>query len=159
MDQIRRASRMLPSNITSSLSGLLGQDSTRLPIRDDEKRFFARHGNGRGARYNGSSPSRGAGPGGGGGGADNGGGVGPAGSRFGFFRRPLRLRGNSSISVPLGILILFPCLVVALILMLFLQHPSSPGMRFMGMSPSGKIRWVKKFPEPRFPRHDRSWRC
>lgn len=53
------------------------------------------------------------------------------GSRLAFFKRPLRLKGNSSISVPLGVVILFPCIVVALILVLFVRHPSSPGHRIL----------------------------
>lgn len=51
-------------------------------------------------------------------------------SRWAFFKRPLRLRGNSTISVPLGIVIFFPMLVLILIFILFLSHPSSPA-RFL----------------------------
>lgn len=47
--------------------------------------------------------------------------------RFAFFRRRIRLKGNSSISIPLGFVLLFPCLVIILILLLFVRHPSSPG--------------------------------
>ena len=56
---------------------------------------------------------------------------GKIGSRLAFFKRPLRLKGNSSISVPLGVVILFPCIVVALILVLFVRHSSSPGRILM----------------------------
>ena len=52
-------------------------------------------------------------------------------SRLAFFKRPLRLKGNSSISVPLGVVILFPIIVVALILVLFVRHPHSPGRRIL----------------------------
>ena len=52
-------------------------------------------------------------------------------SRLAFFRRPLRLKGNSSISVPLGVVLLFPCIVVILMLVLFVRHPSSPGRILM----------------------------
>ncbi|OJJ50957.1 hypothetical protein ASPZODRAFT_57198 [Penicilliopsis zonata CBS 506.65] len=48
-------------------------------------------------------------------------------SRFAFFRRRIRLKGNSSISIPLGFVLLFPCLVIILILLLFIRHPSSSG--------------------------------
>ncbi|KAE8451502.1 hypothetical protein EG329_003575 [Mollisiaceae sp. DMI_Dod_QoI] len=48
-----------------------------------------------------------------------------ASSRLAFFRRPLRLKGNSSISIPLGVVLLFPCIVVVLILVLFVRHPKS----------------------------------
>lgn len=47
-------------------------------------------------------------------------------SRLAFFRRPLRLRGNSSISVPLGVVLLFPCIIVIVILVLLVRHPDSP---------------------------------
>ena len=46
-------------------------------------------------------------------------------SRLAFFRRPLRLKGNSSISIPLGVVLLFPCIVVVFILVLFVRHPKS----------------------------------
>lgn len=52
-------------------------------------------------------------------------------SRLAFFRRPLRLRGNSTVSVPLGVVLIFPLLVVVLILVLFVRHPSSPGRILM----------------------------
>ncbi|KAL5366702.1 glycolipid 2-alpha-mannosyltransferase-domain-containing protein [Aspergillus floccosus] len=48
-------------------------------------------------------------------------------SRFAFFRRRIRLKGNSSISIPLGFVLLFPCIVIVLVLLLFVRHPSSPG--------------------------------
>ncbi|KAG9236560.1 glycolipid 2-alpha-mannosyltransferase-domain-containing protein [Amylocarpus encephaloides] len=46
-------------------------------------------------------------------------------SRLAFSRRPLRLRANSRISIPLGVVLLFPCIVVVLILVLFVRHPKS----------------------------------
>lgn len=52
-------------------------------------------------------------------------------SRLAFFRRPLRLKGNSTISIPLGVVILFPLIVVILILILFVRHPNSPGRILM----------------------------
>jgi mannosyltransferase len=56
-------------------------------------------------------------------------------SRFAYLRRPLRLKGNSAISVPLGVVLLFPCLVVILILLLFVKHPSSSGSILMPSAP------------------------
>ena len=55
-----------------------------------------------------------------------------------FFRRRVRLKGNSSISVPVGFVLLFPCIVVLLILIIVVQHPSSPGRILMpaGSPPS-----------------------
>lgn len=52
-------------------------------------------------------------------------------SRFAYLRRPLRLRGNSAISVPLGVVLLFPVIVIILILVLFVRHPSSTGRILM----------------------------
>lgn len=52
-------------------------------------------------------------------------------SRLAFFRRPLRLRANSTISIPMGMVILFPLIVVILILILFVRHPNSPGRILM----------------------------
>ncbi|KAI0013854.1 glycosyltransferase family 15 protein [Xylariaceae sp. FL0662B] len=65
-------------------------------------------------------------------------------SRLAFFRRPLRLKGNSSISVPLGVVVLFPCIVVILILVLFVRHPSSPGRILM---PAGAPPAIRKISE------------
>lgn len=47
--------------------------------------------------------------------------------RLDFFRRRIRLKGNSNVSVPLAVLLLFPILVIVLILVLVVLHPSSPG--------------------------------
>ena len=55
--------------------------------------------------------------------------------RLAFFRRRIRLKGDSSISVPLGLVLLFPCLVVILIFVLFVRSPNSQGM----MMPNGGI--------------------
>lgn len=63
-------------------------------------------------------------------------------SRLAFFRRPLRLRGNSSLSVPLGIVILFPILVVILILVLFVRHPQSPGSMLVPAGAPPAIRYA-----------------
>ena len=63
-------------------------------------------------------------------------------SRLAYLRRPLRLRGNSAISVPLGVVILFPCIVVILILTLFVRHPSSSGRILMPAGAPPAIRCV-----------------
>ncbi|PGH19445.1 hypothetical protein AJ80_03946 [Polytolypa hystricis UAMH7299] len=47
--------------------------------------------------------------------------------RFAFFRRRIRLRRNSAISIPLGFVLLFPCIVIVLIVLLIVLHPSSSG--------------------------------
>lgn len=63
-------------------------------------------------------------------------------SRLAFFKRPLRLKGNSSISVPLGVVVLFPCIVLILILVLFVRHPSSPGRILMPAGAPPAIRYA-----------------
>lgn len=63
-------------------------------------------------------------------------------SQLAFFRRPLRLRGNSTVSVPLGVVIVFPLLVIVLILVLFVRHPSSPGRILMPAGAPPAIRFV-----------------
>jgi mannosyltransferase len=64
--------------------------------------------------------------------------------RLAFFRRPLRLRGNSRISVPLGVVVLFPCIVLVLILVLFVRHPSSPGTILMPAGAPPAIRRISE---------------
>lgn len=64
--------------------------------------------------------------------------------RLGFFRRRVRLRGNSKISVPLYLVLLFPTLVVILILVLFVRHPDSPAARLI---PSGAPPSIRKISE------------
>ncbi|KAF4119809.1 hypothetical protein GMORB2_4475 [Geosmithia morbida] len=65
-------------------------------------------------------------------------------SRLAFFRKPLRLRGNSTVSVPLGVVVLFPILVVILILILFIRHPDSPGSMLV---PAGAPPAIRKISE------------
>lgn len=62
--------------------------------------------------------------------------------RFAFFRRRIRLKGNSSISIPLGLVLLFPCLVIVLILLLFVRHPASPGGILIPAGTPPSIRFV-----------------
>ncbi|KAI9816827.1 MAG: alpha-1,2-mannosyltransferase (Kre5) [Pycnora praestabilis] len=64
--------------------------------------------------------------------------------RLAFFRRRIRLKGNSSISIPLGVVLLFPCIVIVLILILFVRHPSSPGRILM---PAGAPPSIRKISE------------
>ncbi|KAH7041453.1 glycosyltransferase family 15 protein [Microdochium trichocladiopsis] len=69
-------------------------------------------------------------------------------SRLAFLRRPLRLRGNSNVTVPLGVVVLFPCLIVIIILLLFVRHPDSPGRILM---PAGAPPAIRKISE----KHDK----
>ena len=62
--------------------------------------------------------------------------------RFAFFRRRIRLKGNSSISIPLGFVLLFPCLVIVFILLLFVRHPASPGGILIPAGTPPSIRYV-----------------
>ncbi|KAH0566100.1 hypothetical protein GP486_000491 [Trichoglossum hirsutum] len=64
--------------------------------------------------------------------------------RLSFFRRRIRLKGNSSISIPLGVVLLFPCIVVALVVILFIRHPSSPGRILL---PAGSPPSIRKISE------------
>jgi mannosyltransferase len=70
------------------------------------------------------------------------------GSRLAFFRRPLRLRGNSTLTVPLGAVIMFPVLIVILILVMLVRHPSSPGRILI---PAGAPPAIRKISE----KHDK----
>ena len=69
-------------------------------------------------------------------------------SRLEFFRRPLRLKGNSTISVPLGVVLLFPCIVVVFILFLFASHPASPVRNMMPAGTPPSIKYVVRLTYP-----------
>jgi mannosyltransferase len=58
--------------------------------------------------------------------------------RLSFFRRRIRLKGSSSVSIPLGLVLLFPCLVIIIIIILFVRSPDSQGIMNMpaGAPPS-----------------------
>lgn len=64
--------------------------------------------------------------------------------RVSFLKRRVRIRGNSKISVPLYIVLLFPAIVVIAILTLFVRHPDSPGARLI---PSGSPPSIRKISE------------
>ncbi|KAM0321409.1 hypothetical protein ACHAQA_010125 [Verticillium albo-atrum] len=65
-------------------------------------------------------------------------------SRYAFLRKPMRLRGNSSISIPFGIVIIFPATFLILILMLFFMHPNSPGRILMPAGAPPAIRMISE---------------
>ena len=69
-------------------------------------------------------------------------------SRLEFFRRPLRLKGNSTISVPLGIVLLFPCIVVVFILFLFANHPASPVRNMIPAGTPPSVKYVVQVDMP-----------
>lgn len=60
-----------------------------------------------------------------------------------FFRRRVRLKGNSSISIPLGAVLLFPCVVVVLILIVIVRHPDSPAAMLLPAGAPPAIRFVR----------------
>ncbi|KAF2269919.1 glycosyl transferase [Lojkania enalia] len=64
--------------------------------------------------------------------------------RLAFFRRRVRLKGNSSISIPLGIVLLFPCIVIIVILILFVRHPQSSGIMLMPAGAPPSIRRINE---------------
>ena len=68
--------------------------------------------------------------------------------RLAFFRKRIRIRGNSKVSVPLYAVLLFPCIVVILTLFLFVRHPDAPGGRLI---PSGAPPSIRKISE----KHDK----
>ena len=55
-----------------------------------------------------------------------------------FFRQRIRLKGGPNVSVPLGIVLMFPLLVAVLILVLFARSPGSDNVKMpeTGMPPS-----------------------
>jgi mannosyltransferase len=63
-------------------------------------------------------------------------------SNTNFFNRRIRLTGDSSLSVPLALVLLFPCLVLGLITMLFWQSPSPDGLMNMPAGTPPSIRYV-----------------
>ncbi|MCJ1256127.1 alpha-1,2-mannosyltransferase (Kre5) [Lignoscripta atroalba] len=64
--------------------------------------------------------------------------------RLAFFRRRIRLKGNSKISIPLGAVLLFPCIVMILILVLVVRHPSSPAGILMPAGAPPSIRRINE---------------
>ncbi|KAL2888467.1 O-glycoside alpha-1,2-mannosyltransferase -like protein 4 [Ceratocystis lukuohia] len=60
----------------------------------------------------------------------------PTTSPFAVLKRPLRLRGNSSISVPLGVVIVFPLVMVILFLMILRPHNHGGGNVQENLPPS-----------------------
>lgn len=66
--------------------------------------------------------------------------------RLAFFKRRIRLKGNSSVAIPLGFVLLFPCLVIILILLLFVRHPSSSGGILIPAGTPPSIRFVSSSP-------------
>ncbi|KAK4565642.1 O-glycoside alpha-1,2-mannosyltransferase 4 [Recurvomyces mirabilis] len=68
--------------------------------------------------------------------------------RLSFFRKRIRIRGNSKVSVPLYLVLLFPVLVLLLILLLFVRHPNNPAGRLI---PAGAPPSIRKISE----KHDK----
>lgn len=54
--------------------------------------------------------------------------------RLAFLRRRIRLKGSSTVSVPLGVVLTLPITLLIVLLVVLLRHPDSPGRSFM---PSG----------------------
>ena len=66
-------------------------------------------------------------------------------SHLAFFRKRIRIRGNSKVSVSLYLVILFPItLVVIVLLLLFVRHPAAPVGRLI---PSGAPPSIRKIHE------------
>ncbi|KAH6883078.1 hypothetical protein J4E91_003115 [Alternaria rosae] len=69
--------------------------------------------------------------------------------RLSFFRRRIRLKGSSSVSIPLGLVLLFPCLVIIIIIILFVKSPDSQGIMNMPAGGPPSIRRIsEKYDKP-----------
>ncbi|KAI5845551.1 nucleotide-diphospho-sugar transferase [Tricharina praecox] len=64
--------------------------------------------------------------------------------RLAFLRRRIRLKGSSTITMPLGMVLLFPFTIVMLLLVLFVRHPNSPGRMLMPSSGPPAIRRISE---------------
>lgn len=64
--------------------------------------------------------------------------------RLAFLRRRVKLSKGNSITIPLGVILLFPVTVVLLILVLFIRHPDSPARILI---PSGSPPSIRKISE------------
>ena len=62
--------------------------------------------------------------------------------RLSFFRRRIRINGSSSVSIPLGLVLLFPCLVIIIIIILFVRSPDSQGIMNMPAGAPPSIRYA-----------------
>jgi hypothetical protein len=67
-------------------------------------------------------------------------------SQTGFFNRRIRLTSDSSLSLPLAIVLLFPCLVLGLIVTLFWRSPDPEGLMNMPAGTPPSIRYVSRSP-------------
>ena len=61
-----------------------------------------------------------------------------------FLKRRIRLRGNSNISIPLGVVLLFPCIVLIVILVIFVRHSDSPSAPFISTGAPPTIRKINE---------------
>jgi mannosyltransferase len=62
--------------------------------------------------------------------------------RESFFNRRVRLTSDSTLSVPLALVLLFPCLVIIVILTLFARSPDSNELMNMPTGTSLSVRYV-----------------
>jgi mannosyltransferase len=62
--------------------------------------------------------------------------------RKSFWNRRVRLTSDSSLSVPLGLVLLFPCLVIIVILTLFARSPDSNDLMNMPTGTPLSVRYV-----------------
>ncbi|KAF2103477.1 alpha-1,2-mannosyltransferase Kre5 [Rhizodiscina lignyota] len=65
-------------------------------------------------------------------------------SRLSVLQNRVRLKKGSSISVPLGVVVLFPVVVIILILVLFLRHPSGPGAMLLQSTQPSTVRRISE---------------
>ena len=69
--------------------------------------------------------------------------------RLSFLQKRIRLKGSSTITVPLGVVLLFPVTVLLFIVFLFVRHPhgSVAAIADFGVPPP-KIRYEHRRPHP-----------
>ena len=60
--------------------------------------------------------------------------------RLAFLRRRIRLKGSSTITMPLGVLLLFPLTLLMFATLVFLRHPDSPGRKLVPLGSPPAIR-------------------
>ncbi|CCX15507.1 glycolipid 2-alpha-mannosyltransferase-domain-containing protein [Pyronema domesticum] len=69
--------------------------------------------------------------------------------RLAFLRRRIRLKGSSTVTMPLGAVLMLPFTILILVLFLLVRHPDSPGRKLMPSSSPPAIRKIsEKFDKP-----------
>lgn len=62
--------------------------------------------------------------------------------RWGFFAKTVRIGGEGGLSMPVGLVLLFPIFIIVMIIMMFTRQPNSRGMFLMPGGAAPAIRFV-----------------